>query len=274
MDGKLYVQSGFNVLRQGLASAGWQSVTANNVPAQKNRTYAHTPYMYIGGERAGPMATYLVTANGRSNFHMWLNTSVERINRDGGHATSLDVIAMNNGGRNGTIQLTPGTGRVILAAGTFGSPKLLFRSGIGPTDMLNVVKNSTDGPKMINSTQWINLPIGYNLADHLNTDCVISHPNVSYYDWPKAWTDPDPTDAAMYLKNRTGPFAQAAPNIGPMMWEEITGPDGIVRQMQWTSRVEGSNGIPNGNSMTLSLPRPWSTLPWTNNHQPRPNHVR
>ncbi len=37
------------------------------------------------------------------------------------------------------------------------------------------------------------------------------------------------------------------------MWEEVTGPDGIVRQMQWTSRVEGSNGIPNGNAMTLSL---------------------
>jgi cellobiose dehydrogenase (acceptor) len=37
------------------------------------------------------------------------------------------------------------------------------------------------------------------------------------------------------------------------MWEEITGPDGIVRHMQWQARVEGSNGIPNGNSMTLSL---------------------
>lgn len=30
------------------------------------------------------------------------------------------------------------------------------------------------------------------------------------------------------------------------MWEEITGPDGIVRQMQWTSRVEGSNGASDG----------------------------
>jgi cellobiose dehydrogenase (acceptor) len=37
------------------------------------------------------------------------------------------------------------------------------------------------------------------------------------------------------------------------MWEEITGPDGIVRSMQWQARAEGSNGIPNGNSMTISL---------------------
>jgi cellobiose dehydrogenase (acceptor) len=42
---------------------------------------------------------------------------------------------------------------------------------------------------------------------------------------------------------RTGPLAQAAPDIGPMMWEEIEGPDGIVRQMQWTSRVESSNNV-------------------------------
>lgn len=253
MDGKRYIQSGFDIIRQGLADAGWDSVTANDVPDQKNQTYAHTPYMYINGERGGPMATYLVSAMARSNFHMWLNTSVERINRVGGHAVSVDVLPGNNGGRLGTVKLTPVTGRVILAAGTFGTAKLLFRSGIGPQDQLEVVKSSSDGPTMINETEWINLPVGYNLDDHLNTDCVISHPNISYYDWVAAWDTPNITDRDNYLTKRIGPLAQAAPNIGPMMWEEVTGPDGIVRQMQWTSRVEGSNGVPNGNAMTLSL---------------------
>jgi cellobiose dehydrogenase (acceptor) len=253
MDGKLYIQSGFDIVRQGLAAANWTSVTANDVPGKKDKTYAHTEYMYINGERGGPMATYLVSANGRNNFHLWLNTSVERINRIGGHATSLDVIATNDGGHVGTVKLTNTTGRVILAAGTFGTPKILFRSGIGPDDMLQQVQQSPDGPTFIKSTDWINLPVGYNLADHLNTDCVISHPNISYYDWPAAWNTPIEADKVSYLKNRTGPFAQAAPNIGPMMWEVIKGPDGIDRQMQWTSRVEGSNGVPNGNSMTLSL---------------------
>lgn len=184
---------------------------------------------------------------------MWLNTSVERINRVGGHATSLDLLATNNGGYTGTLNLTANTGRVILAAGAFGTPKILFRSGIGPTDMLQVVNSSTDASKMISSSSWIDLPVGYNLDDHLNTDTVISHPNVSYYDWPAAWDTPIAADASSYLQSRIGPLAQAAPNIGPMMWEEITGPDGIVRQMQWTSRVEGSGGEPNGNTMTLSL---------------------
>jgi cellobiose dehydrogenase (acceptor) len=103
-------------------------VVANTVPSQKNRTYAHTPYMYSHGERGGPMATYLQTAMARSKFYMWLNTSVERIVRTAGHATGLEVIPTNNGGYNGTIRLTPTTGRVIVSAGAFGTAKLLFRS--------------------------------------------------------------------------------------------------------------------------------------------------
>lgn len=40
--------------------------------------------------------------------------------------------------------------------------------GIGPTDQLNVVKgSSTDGASMISQDQWINLPVGYNLDDHV-----------------------------------------------------------------------------------------------------------
>jgi cellobiose dehydrogenase (acceptor) len=163
------------VVAAGLKNAGWSQVTANNVPSQKNRTFANTPYMYINGERGGPLATYLVTASARSNFHMWLNTSAERIVRSGGHATGLNVVATNNGGYTGTVQLTPITGRIIVSAGAFGTPKLLFRSGIGPTDQLQVVQSSSDGPTMINSTQWIDLPVGYNLDDHLNV-CDISPP--------------------------------------------------------------------------------------------------
>lgn len=74
------------------------------------------------------MATYLVDAAARSNFKMWLNTSADRIVRTGGHATGLQVSATENGGHAGTINLTPITGRVIVSAGAFGTPKLLFRS--------------------------------------------------------------------------------------------------------------------------------------------------
>ncbi|KAI0478626.1 fungal cellulose binding domain-containing protein [Xylariaceae sp. FL0804] len=253
LDGKLYLQQGFNMLAGGLAASGdWTEVVANDVPDQKNHTYSHTPYMFSNGERGGPMATYLVTASARDNFDMWLNTSVTRLVRTGGHVTALEVEPYEDGGYEGTVNLTAITGRVILSAGTFGSAKILMRSGIGPTDQLEVVQNSTDGPTMIDESDWINLPVGYNLDDHCNTDTVVEQPSVVFYDFYAAYDTPNETDATDYLDHRTGILAQAAPNIGPMMWDEILGADGITRQLQWTSRVEGSDGTPSGTAMTMS----------------------
>jgi cellobiose dehydrogenase (acceptor) len=127
-DGQLYYQQGFNVLAGGLATAGWQNITANNQPSAKNHTFSHTPYMFSNGERGGPMATYLVTANQRSNFKLWMNTAVKRVIRQGGHITGVEVEAFENGGYAGVVNVTKVTGRVILSAGTFGSAKLLLRS--------------------------------------------------------------------------------------------------------------------------------------------------
>lgn len=173
MDGQRYLQEGFNVLAGGLKKSGWSEVTANNAPNQKNRTFAHTPYMFSGGERGGPMATYLVSASRRSNFKMWLNTTVKRVIRQGGHITGVEVEAFRDGGYAGVVNVTNISGRVVLSAGTFGSAKILLRSGIGPKDQLEIVKSSADGPTMIGSDSWINLPVGYNLDDHVNVRCPL-----------------------------------------------------------------------------------------------------
>ncbi|KAI1775447.1 carbohydrate-binding module family 1 protein [Hypoxylon cercidicola] len=252
MDGELYYQQGFEVLAGGLKSGGWTEVTANDVPNQKNHTYSHSPFMFSGGERGGPMATYLVSASKRKNFQLWMNTAVKRVIRTGGHVTGIEVEPFLNGGYTGILNVTSVTGRVILSAGTFGSAKILLRSGIGPADQLAVVQSSTDGPTMISNSSWINLPVGYNLEDHTNTDTVVTHPDVVFYDFYEAWDAPITTDRDQYLDSRSGILAQAAPNIGPMFWDEIKGDDGVVRQLQWTARVEGSGGTPNGYAMTMS----------------------
>jgi len=128
LDGKIYLPQGYNVISNGLRQAGWTEVQANSVPSQKNRTFTHTPYMYSHGERGGPMATYLVTANARSNFKLWMKTSVKRVIRTGGHVTGIEVEPYLDGGYVGVVNVTSITGRVILSAGTFGSAKLLLRS--------------------------------------------------------------------------------------------------------------------------------------------------
>lgn len=250
-DGKTYLRQGFNTLASALSSAGWTSVDANNSPASKNKAYSQTPYMFSNGERGGPMATYLVEASKRGNFKLLTNTAVKRIVRTGSKATGVELEATNSAGKCGTVNLSA-KGRVIVSAGVFGSSKILMRSGIGPTDQLNIVKASADGASMIASTSWINLPVGKNLDDHTNTDVVIDNKDAVFYDFYEAFTNPIPSDKSLYLNQRSGILAQAAPNIGPVFWEIITGNDGVQRQLQWTARVEGGHGVTANTSMVLS----------------------
>ncbi|TPX15813.1 uncharacterized protein E0L32_000147 [Thyridium curvatum] len=247
-DGKRYLQQGFEVLSRGLNASGWEYVVPNDHPNSKNRSFGHSTFMFSHGERGGPLATYLVNAAQRKQFSLHMNTPAKRVVRDGAHVTGVELDCASADGKPTIVSLTKDTGRVILSAGAFGTPRLLMRSGIGPKDQLEIVKNSTDGPTMIDSKQWINLPVGYNLDDHANTDTQISHPDVVFYDFYEAWDAPNTTDKEMYLDKRSGILAQAAPNIGPLFWEEITTSDGKVRQLQWTARVEGDTN----NSMIMS----------------------
>ncbi|KAF2279725.1 FAD/NAD(P)-binding domain-containing protein [Westerdykella ornata] len=252
-DGKLYLQQGFETLSKGLEAAGFKYVVPNDHPDQKNHTYGHSTFFLENAERHGPLATYLVSAAKREKFSLWTNTNARRLVRTGGHVTGVELQCAKQGsigpGYSGVVKLTPGTGRVIVSAGTMGSAKLLMRSGIGPEDSLNIVKNSEiDGPTMISSDQWIKLPVGYNLNDHVGTDIQIAHPDVVFYDFYGAWDNPIPADVDSYLKNRSGMLAQVAPNLGPMFWQTIEGSDGIVRHIQWQARVEGRTNT----SMTIT----------------------
>lgn len=80
--------------------------------------------------------------------------------------------------------------------------------------------SAIDGSTMIKQKDWIITPVGYNLDDHTNvsilftwrsdftnfrkTDLIISHPNVTFYDFYQAWTDPIASDKAAYLSKLLG----------------------------------------------------------------------
>ncbi|KAK6825443.1 hypothetical protein PG987_012937 [Apiospora arundinis] len=243
-DGILYSPEGYNVVSAALTKAGWSNVTANEAPDEKNRTFSYANYHYRFGYRNGPMDTYLKTASARPNFVLRTDTSVRRVIRDGGRATGVEIE-----GSGGVINVTPGTGRVVLSAGYFGTPKILLRSGIGPEDQLKVVAGSpTDGATFIDQAQWLQLPVGKNLKDHQVTDFQISHPSVQNYDWSKnIWAKPVQKDLDQYLKDRSGMLASPPNNHGPMAWETLDGSlfsDGTPRQIQWTTRIQNP-GPPN-----------------------------
>lgn len=87
-------------------------------------------------------------------------------------------------GPNGVVPLNP-NGRVILAgeryislswnnstnglcliAGSYGTPRILFQSGIGPSDMLSIVQSSTAAANLPPASDFIDLPVGYNVSDN------------------------------------------------------------------------------------------------------------
>ncbi|KAF4923001.1 Cellobiose dehydrogenase [Colletotrichum viniferum] len=232
--GVLYAPEGHNVLSRALKAGGWNYVNPADNPNAKSQTFAFANFMYQNGERHAPLATYLITANSRPNFKMWTNTMARRVIRDQGRITGVEVESRGDGGRCGIVNLTESTGRVVISGGYYGTPKLLFRSGIRPEDQLRIVQQSTDGLDFIEETQWIKLPI--------------THKDVNYYDFQiGAWESPIQADVDAYLKNRSGMLTMTAPNDGPIMWEVVDGPDG-PRQFQYTARVAGATK----NSMTIS----------------------
>lgn len=85
---------------------------------------------FIKGKRGGPVATYLQTALARPNFKLKMFTEVLNVVRNGAQITGVKTNDTSVAG--GIYPLTP-NGRVILSAGSYGSARLLFRSGIGPS---------------------------------------------------------------------------------------------------------------------------------------------
>ncbi|KAG5635404.1 substrate-specific activator of APC-dependent proteolysis [Sphagnurus paluster] len=244
-DGKRYLEQSADVASKLLNLQGYRQLTINDNPDQKDHVYGYSAHDFIKGKRGGPVATYFKTASARKNFTYKQNVYVQNVVRNGATITGVKTNDTSLG-PNGVIPLTA-KGRVILSAGSYGSPRILFRSGIGPTDMINLVKgDATAGPNLPPSSQWINLPVGYNVSDNPSINLVFTHPSIDAYEnWAQVWTSPRAADSAQYLKSQSGVLASASPRLN--FWRALSGSDGKTRWLQGTVR-------PGAASVTTSYP--------------------
>ncbi|VDB95623.1 unnamed protein product [Peniophora sp. CBMAI 1063] len=233
-DGKRYLEQSYNVAEQLLKPMGFNAGTINDNPNNKDHIYGYSAFDFIDGKRGGPVATYLQTAQARPNFTLKQYVYVQNLVRTGGTVTGVRTNDTSLG-PNGIIPLTP-NGRVVLSAGAYGTSRILFASGIGPSDQLAIVQqNPTYSAWLPKSSDFINLPVGMNVSDNPSINLVFTHPDIDAYEnWANVWANPRPADAAQYIKDQSGVLASASPRMN--FWEALGGSDGKTRYLQGTVR--------------------------------------
>lgn len=235
----------FGVVERLLKPLGYRQRSINDVPNEKRKVYGYSAFSFIDGKRAGPIATYYQTAVARPNLAYFQNTQVLHVVRNGSQITGVQT---DNPliGPGGFVPLTA-KGRVVLSAGAFGSARLLFKSGIGPRDMLEVVKgHETAGKNLPAEEDWIELDVGRNVQDNPSINLVFTHPDIDAYEnWGNVWDKPRTADAELYREKRAGVFAHSSPRVN--FWTSIRGSDKRTRWLQGTAR-------PGAASITTDFP--------------------
>ncbi len=102
-----------------------------------------------GGVRWNAAFAYLDPVRDREELDVRGGTIVDRVSVEAGAAVGVRAI-----GPMGPFEVA--ADRVVVAAGTYGSPAILLRSGIGPADQLRVLGLPVHA----------DLPVGRNLHDH------------------------------------------------------------------------------------------------------------
>ena len=160
-DGKRYDQTMYTVLSNFFKTLGWKSVDMLQDPNSKHQIYSYPAWNIKNQMRAGPVRTYLPLTKNLPNFTLKLNTKVLRLVRSGSKVTGVEI--QNPSGKTEIISTGP-AGRVVLAAGSLSTPRVLFNSGIGPQAQIKIARIS--GVTVPPQRDWLNLPVGVGLKDH------------------------------------------------------------------------------------------------------------
>lgn len=173
------------------------------------------------GFRANTSSAYLKKARGRPNLKVLTEALVTRIVIDARRATGVEF---EKGGR---LQRAKARREVILCGGTFNSPAILQRSGIGPAEVLQAAGVEV----MVDARQ-----VGRNLHDHFGV-------NLSYRCTQPITVNDDFNHKFRWLKYglqyalfREGPLAATATHAGGFFKSSpaMETPDLQVHFQNWT----------------------------------------
>lgn len=148
------------------------------------------------GRRQSASIAFLRPVRGRRNLEVVTGTTADRLVISGRRATGIECIV------DGERRLFEGR-RIILASGTFGSPAILQRSGIGPGALLRAlgIEVVADRPEVgANMTEHCALALQWRLKKQLSL-------NLQFSGWRLL------LNGARYYLTRGGPMAGASYDV-------------------------------------------------------------
>ncbi|KAL5444875.1 hypothetical protein PMIN05_003073 [Paraphaeosphaeria minitans] len=187
--------------------------------------------------RAGPVHNYLPEAQKLDNFKLMLNTKVVRAVRNGTNISGVET--ETEAGQRVIYNINAG-GKVVLSAGAMSTPRILFNSGIGPAEQLQIVASGSSGVTLPAESEWIDLPVGAEIKDHVifSLKFKTSEPMSSV-----ATTDitaPNQTVIDQFAK-ATGILAQSGQRLN--FWTSINTTSGSEMFIQGTCNGPANNTI-------------------------------
>jgi choline dehydrogenase-like flavoprotein len=184
-------------------------------------------------------ALYVTKDNLRSNLTIVCNACVDKVLfRDGSdglpEAEAVEALLLTQDSRRVTYKASR---EIILSAGTYATPPILLRSGIGPSSELS--KHSI--------AQVVALPVGQDMQDHVivQTNYEVNTPKLTT-DHQVWHADALPASYAQYATNLTG-WLTAMP-YGPFAWLRLD--SSLADSPAWTSATHAPNRDPMGQDPT------------------------
>ncbi|CAK4680609.1 hypothetical protein LEN26_018710 [Aphanomyces euteiches] len=160
-DGLFYSQGVYRTMASALNFANFSEHNINRDRNDKDKVYGHPPFTIKHGLRDSPAKTFLGAMKGRPNVVLETYATALQIFHTKGVAAG---VVYNQLSALSLALLKP-HGAVLLAAGTLNTPKLLFQSGIGPTDQRDIAVK-LPLPLALSSASWItNEHVGKHLFD-------------------------------------------------------------------------------------------------------------
>ncbi|KAI8804633.1 hypothetical protein BJ742DRAFT_741951 [Cladochytrium replicatum] len=155
---------------------------------RKEKVFGRDVFSTVRGQRGGPLRGYYLDLPPNKYLTLQMNTKVNHLVREGGHIVGVNATYK----RKWKIYKAKA---VILAAGVFNTAALMFNSGIGPKDQLELATKL--GWNNYDPKDWIDLPVGKGVYDNPTIPVQINHTDTQIY---------NTTDKTELLTTRTGPY--------------------------------------------------------------------